>query len=118
MEPERREVSVSPRMAQILKIFLEDPARLRYGYELMTATGLPSGTIYPILAFLEKQGWLQACREDIDPKAAGRPARRAFVLTADGYLQAMDRLNAIADSYRPPAPPTGRPTAIRPGGRV
>lgn len=102
MEDLRAQVSISPKMAEILQIFLQAPDRPRYGYELMKATGQPSGTLYPILAFLERQGWIEGTKEDIDPGQAGRPRRRALVLTPDGYLQALDRLQTLSDTYRPP----------------
>ncbi|MGH1555978.1 PadR family transcriptional regulator [Streptomyces sp. L7] len=48
----------------VLRALLEDPARLRYGLELCELAGLPSGTIYPILARLEQVGWLESSWED------------------------------------------------------
>jgi hypothetical protein len=45
-----RELNLTPRMATVIKIFLEDPSQPRYGFELMRLTGLPSGSLYPMLA--------------------------------------------------------------------
>jgi PadR family transcriptional regulator PadR len=56
--------------------------------DLMKATGLPSGTLYPVLVRLEQAGWVEAAWEDLDPVAAGRPARRYYGLTADGVRAA------------------------------
>ncbi|HWG99583.1 MAG TPA: PadR family transcriptional regulator, partial [Pilimelia sp.] len=34
-------------VAKVLSVLLADPAADRYGLDLMRATGLPSGTLYP-----------------------------------------------------------------------
>ena len=69
----------------VLRALLEEPAQQRYGLELCDVVGLPSGTIYPILARLERVGWVDSAWED--PSAhekAGRPRRRFYRLTLDG----------------------------------
>ena len=43
-------------LERVLRAFLADPAAPRYGYDLMKASGLPSGTLYPMLARLQEQG--------------------------------------------------------------
>ncbi|HSR40947.1 MAG TPA: PadR family transcriptional regulator, partial [Longimicrobiales bacterium] len=56
-----------------------------YGLDVVDATGLPSGTVYPTLGRLEKRGLVRARWEN--PKLAeeeGRPRRRYYRLTADG----------------------------------
>ena len=40
-------------LERVLGAFLADPAAPRYGYDLMKAARLPSGTLYPLLARLE-----------------------------------------------------------------
>lgn len=105
---------LAPRTAQVFRLFYEDPNRARYGYDLMKVTGMKSGTMYPILAFLESQGWIDGHLEDIDPVKAGRPRRRGFVLTPEGYLQARDRFQVRTDACPPQAPST-RPSH---GGRA
>ena len=81
-----------PRMtASVLKVvaaLLADPAADRYGLQLMHDTGLPSGTLYPILTRLERAGWVESQWERIDPVAEGRPSRRYYRLTADGAAAA------------------------------
>ena len=42
----------------VLRALLDDPAVERYGVEIGTQAGLPSGTVHPILARLEGVGWL------------------------------------------------------------
>ncbi len=77
-----------PRMTtttvQVLDALSQDPNTERYGLELMALTGLPSGTVFPILARFEALGWLTSGWEDVDPSAAGRPRRRYYRLTSDG----------------------------------
>lgn len=90
-------------MARILRVFLEEPGKPRYGFELIRLTGLASGSLYPMLAKLEEAGWLAGIREEIDPKAAGRPRRVNYVLTGEGDTAARARLTALSELYRPPA---------------
>jgi PadR family transcriptional regulator PadR len=69
----------------VLRALLDEPAQQRYGLELCDLVGLPSGTIYPILARLERVSWVDSAWED--PAAheqAGRPRRRFYRLTPDG----------------------------------
>jgi PadR family transcriptional regulator, regulatory protein PadR len=56
----------------------------RYGFEIMDATGLPSGTIYPALRRLEKA---RLIRSDWDATAASEsygPPRKYFRVTGEG----------------------------------
>jgi PadR family transcriptional regulator, regulatory protein PadR len=55
-----------------------------YGFDIMQATGLPSGTIYPALRRLEI---LKLIRSDYDSAAtadSGGPPRKCFRVTAEG----------------------------------
>jgi DNA-binding PadR family transcriptional regulator len=88
-------------VATILRAFLEDPTRDRYGYDLMRETGFPSGKIYPLLARLLGTGWLTVSEESIDPAVAGRPARRGYRLTDEGVRVARLELARINDQLRP-----------------
>lgn len=96
--------SGTPRMTiptqYVLTTLLSAPDRELYGVEIATAAGLPSGTIHPILARLEGIGWVRSRWEDIDPSAAGRPARRYYRLTGDGLVNARSAL-AAAYTTRP-----------------
>ena len=57
----------------------------RFGFDIMAATGLTSGTVYPTLDRLEDQGLLRSRWEpEADAHREGRPARRYFGLTAAG----------------------------------
>jgi PadR family transcriptional regulator PadR len=108
------DVKVTTTVAKVLRVFLEDPKAARYGLELMRATGLPSGSLYPVLARLERAGWVQSKREKVDPVAVGRPPRRYYELSPEGLAGARYELAALSEQLRPP---TWRPTSYpQPGG--
>jgi DNA-binding PadR family transcriptional regulator len=86
---------VTTAVATVLVALLEQPTADRYGLELIRASGYPSGTLYPILLRLQRAGWLEAHWEDIDPVAAGRPARRYYRLTPDGTVAARTEIAAL-----------------------
>jgi len=86
---------ITAAVSKVLAAFLEDPEEVRYGLDLMRASGHPSGTLYPILLRLQNAGWVEAYWEDIDPVAAGRPARRYYRLTPDGLVSARREVAAL-----------------------
>ncbi|HLJ98830.1 MAG TPA: PadR family transcriptional regulator [Streptosporangiaceae bacterium] len=98
----------------VLVEMLKDPAAPRYGLDLCAETGLPSGTIYPILARLERIGWVDSDWEHPETHIAeGRPRRRYYQLTRDGAelggeaLQAIQReRKSAARAWHIPAPGT------------
>lgn len=98
-------VRVTVPVARLLALLLADPTADRYGLDLMRGTGLPSGTLYPMLARLVRAGWLEAHWEAVDPHAAGRPARRYYRLTAVGQAEGHRSLRELHDSTRPVRPP-------------
>ena len=61
-----------------------------YGFDIIDVTGLPSGTVYPALSRLERDGYVRSAWED-DGHAhrEGRPARRYYRVTAPG-VRALD----------------------------
>jgi len=101
----------------VLRAMLAAADAERYGLELRAETGLPSGTIYPIIARLEQAGWLESRWEDpVRHIAEGRPRRRYYRLTTDGAELAR---TALARSYRSrakPAPGWSIPAPGIPGG--
>jgi PadR family transcriptional regulator, regulatory protein PadR len=58
---------------------------VRYGFDIMDRTTLPSGTVYPALSRLERDGLLKSNWEDLE-KAHGdrRPPRRYYRITPHG----------------------------------
>lgn len=56
-----------------------------YGFEIIEDTGLPSGTVYPALSRLERDGYLKSGWEDAaTAHAEKRPPRRYYRVTAHG----------------------------------
>jgi PadR family transcriptional regulator, regulatory protein PadR len=87
----------------VLRAMLADPAAERYGLELCAETGLPSGTIYPIVARLEQVGWVESSWEEPSEHVAqGRPRRRYYRLTEKGAEQARDALARVYRSRKQP----------------
>lgn len=83
---------LTPQTLALLNVLLEQPADWKYGLELIEALGIKGGTVYPTLARLERFGWLESHREDVDPSLIGRPRRRLYRLTGEGQRQAQDAL--------------------------
>lgn len=65
----------------------------RYGLEITRATGVASGTLYPILKRLTAAGWLSDRAEHIDPAAEGRRPRRYYQLTPQGVDRARSAIS-------------------------
>jgi len=65
----------------------------RFGFDIMDATGLTSGTVYPTLDKLESLGYLASHWEDHrTARRDKRPPRRYFDLTAAGAAVLNDAL--------------------------
>jgi PadR family transcriptional regulator PadR len=78
-----------------LKVLQAIAGGCEYGFDIIDATGLPSGTVYPALSRHERDGFLRSSWED-SAKAFkdGRPPRRYYAITAEGR-RAIDA--ALAD---------------------
>lgn len=81
-----RKLNSSRQTLAVLSALLAAAAEWHYGYDLSKATGLKSGTLYPILMRLEAHGWLEARWEDAQPN--GKPPRHLYRLTAQGLQEA------------------------------
>jgi PadR family transcriptional regulator, regulatory protein PadR len=97
-----RGIDITPRVAQVLNIFLEDPTQPRYGFELMKRTNMASGSLYPLLARLVADGWLTRSRERLNPSAAGRPPRMHYRIVGSAVPEARLKLAELSERYRPP----------------
>ena len=82
----------------VLRVMLDEPTREMYGLQICEAAGLPSGTIHPILARLERLGWLESRWEDASPREEGRPRRRYYFWSKDGAERARIALAQAATS--------------------
>ena len=91
----------SVRMTQITALVLRAIASGRqYGFDVMEACDLPSGTVYPALRRLETAGLLRSGWEKaVEAHAAGRPRRKTYRLTARGR-EALPEAEAKLDEVR------------------
>jgi PadR family transcriptional regulator, regulatory protein PadR len=65
---------------------------IRYGFDIMDTTDLPSGTVYPVLGRLERDGYVRSKWESQTiAQREKRPPRRYYEITANGS-------RALADS--------------------
>jgi len=79
----------------VLRVMVADSTKEFYGLELGQFTELASGTIHPILARLERCGWVESRWEDQDPRQVGRARRRYYRLTSDGVVEAARALQRV-----------------------
>ncbi|MVN85956.1 PadR family transcriptional regulator [Deinococcus sp. HMF7620] len=92
-----RPYSSPPTRAVLAALQAQYPAHT-YGYDLSKATGLKSGTLYPLLQRLHEQGYLDA--EWQDSPHPGKPPRHIYRLTARGLDLARERQNEVARPTR------------------
>src|SRR3954451_3683690 len=94
---------------KVLARMLDDPGGEWYGFDLIERTKIKSGTLYPILIRLEKAGWLESRLENVDPRLAGRPARRLYSLSGEGELAARSAIETHLKDLRSAAPSLAPP---------
>ncbi|MFG2895053.1 PadR family transcriptional regulator [Streptomyces sp. NPDC048248] len=109
-------MQVTPTVARLLRVFLEDPQAEHYGMQLMKQASLSSGSLYPILARLEKAEWIAGKTEDIDPQKEGRPARRYYTITGEGVRAARQELAELSEQFRLPKATPGPMPGVQPKG--
>jgi PadR family transcriptional regulator, regulatory protein PadR len=97
-------VKLTAPLERVLRAFLADPTVPRYGYDLMKAAGLTSGTLYPMLGRLEDDRLVTSAWET--PQQDGQRPRRYYRLTGEGIRVARVELAQVSAS-RPRA--RGRP---------
>ena len=87
-----RRTNISPQTLRVLTQLLTRHDAWHYGYALARETGLPSGTLYPILIRLAEQGWLQT--KWTEPDRPGAPPRHIYRLTRAGARAAAERIDS------------------------
>src|SRR5262245_54188233 len=97
------DVRLSERGLRVLRMLVEQPSKGTSGAEIAKATGVSSGTLYPLLARLEAAGWLKSQWENVEPGAVGRPRRRLYKLTAIGQRRSHDALSGVGVKLGKPA---------------
>jgi DNA-binding PadR family transcriptional regulator len=73
------------------------------GSQIMRATSLKSGTLYPLLQRLENAGWLESRQESGNPRKLRRPLYHYYRLTAEGEKAAekiFEEMSGIAEAVR------------------
>lgn len=81
----------------------------QYGFDIIDQTQLPSGTVYPALGRLERDGLLKSAWEsEREAHADGRPARRYYKLTAHGVKALTDAATFYRALLPAPNPRTAR----------
>jgi PadR family transcriptional regulator PadR len=75
----------------VLELLVTNADDEHYGLKIAQATGLPTGSVYPILARLEEIGWIESRWESDESEARG-PRRRFYRLTPSGLLNARTAL--------------------------
>lgn len=84
---------------------------IRHGFDIIDATGLPSGTVYPILRRLERETLVSASWEDATiAHDEQRPPRRYYELTTAGT----EVLIVARTRYEVPRAVTARARRLRP----
>ncbi|MBV1940831.1 PadR family transcriptional regulator [Streptomyces sp. BV286] len=100
-------INLTPAVVKVLHAFLADAENVFYGAGLTASTGVSSGSLYPALTRLEREGWITGMGEDVDPREVGRPARRLYRMTGRGVCEAHVALVELSESVRPPAASPG-----------
>ena len=96
-------------LERVLRVLLAEPAAAHYGYDLMKAARLASGTLYPMLARLQQEGLVDSEWEDRSQDAGGRPPRKYYRLTAEGV-----RVARLELAHASAAPNSTRRVAAQP----
>src|SRR5678815_4262922 len=101
---------MKPLSVSALAVLAAISRSVRYGFDIMDTTGLPSGTVYPVLGRLERDGYVRSRWES--PTLAQRekrPPRRYYEITGNGARA----LAASAEHYRTVGTRLGLPARAR-----
>ncbi|HEV3154542.1 MAG TPA: PadR family transcriptional regulator [Candidatus Baltobacteraceae bacterium] len=82
---------LSAQALRVLEAFLGAPQHTAYGYGISRATGVKSGSLYPILMRLAEQQLVEASWEQPQD---GKPPRHVYRLTPKGLQLALDARRA------------------------
>jgi DNA-binding PadR family transcriptional regulator len=84
---------------------------VRHGFDILEATGLQSGTVYPILRRLEDAGMVKSRWEAVQlARTEARPPRRYYELTGAGAHALKEALARHPNAAGVLAPPSGSPS--------
>lgn len=87
---------MTPQTLAVLDKLVSRPTADWYGFDLAVQAGIKTGSVYPVLARLERHGWLTSWWEDIDQHREGGPRKRFYRLTAEGAVAATRAVESVA----------------------
>jgi PadR family transcriptional regulator, regulatory protein PadR len=86
----------SPAAKLILRAMADGPVYF-YGLRVIRITGLPSGTVYPAIRRLERDGLVQShWEQESIADAEQRPLRKYYKLTPSGRQQLMEDSKCVS----------------------
>lgn len=100
-----RGMGADPKLSHTAAMILQAiHAGYKYGFSIMEMTGLPSGTVYPAMRRLERDGLIHSQWErQAIADAEQRPPRKYYRLTADGIagLEASRKRYPLLERFIP-----------------
>jgi PadR family transcriptional regulator, regulatory protein PadR len=104
---------ITPAILDVLRVLMAPSEESCHGFAIAKDVRRPTGSVYPILARLERAGWVESSWELEQPQD-GRPRRRLYHLTPEGLQEARAALAARAAGSARKAPRPG--LALRSAG--
>jgi hypothetical protein len=77
----------------VLRALMSPPGREMYGLEFARAFGVSGGTVYPMLYYAERVGWLTGRDEQGTARAKQRRLRRYYQVTDAGIAAAVEEMS-------------------------
>ena len=84
----------------IIKVAFGNAVKPLCGADIIKITNQQSGVVYPALRRLEAEGLLSSFKENVDPKAVGRPSRTLFKQTEAGKMDLDEELESLGLSLK------------------
>ena len=99
---------VTPATLDVLEVLIQAADEL-HGFALAKAAYRPTGSVYLILSRLEEAGWVESSWEQANAQNEGRPRRRFYRLTTDGFAAARETLTTRRSKPMPRGAQQWRP---------
>lgn len=80
-------MKLTPNLVAVAIELVADPDKQHWGYDLCKSTGIRSGVLYPLLARMYNEAWLDDGWEDPAAITDKRPPRRYYTVNAYGLEQ-------------------------------
>lgn len=97
---------VTRSVISVLEAMVTQPTTNWWGLDLARQCGLPTSTVYGVLARLEDAGLVDAAFEKGNSVELGRPLRRLYQLSPDGAIESNRMIRGWHDRH-------GRPQALQ-----